>query len=181
MRKLDKIVVIDIEATCWNGNPPQGMQSDIIEVGVCLLDVQTHEVTEQKGIIVIPERSLVSEFCTQLTTITPELIAEQGIPFSQACKELSKNYQSKDRPWASFGAYDEKQFRNQCVETGIAYPFGPLHINVKTLFALKKKLSKEVGMAGALDMLNLPLDGTHHRGVDDAGNIAKILSWILNN
>ena len=32
---------------------------------------------------------------------------------------------------------------------------------------------KEVGMA--LDKLGLPLEGTHHRGVDDAWNIAKIL------
>jgi inhibitor of KinA sporulation pathway (predicted exonuclease) len=181
MRKLDKVVIIDIEATCWNGDPPQDMKNDIIEVGVCLLDIQNHEVTEQRGIIVTPERSLVSQFCTELTTITPELVEKEGIPFGQACKLLSKDYQTKDRPWASFGAYDEKQFRKQCLETGIPYPFGPLHINVKTMFALKKKLSKEVGMAEALGILNLQLDGTHHRGIDDAGNIAKILSWILNN
>jgi inhibitor of KinA sporulation pathway (predicted exonuclease) len=35
-------------------------------------------------------------------------------------------------------------------------------------------------MAGALELLDIPLEGTHHRGVDDAKNIAKILSWILN-
>jgi len=34
-------------------------------------------------------------------------------------------------------------------------------------------------MSGALEMLNMPLEGTHHRGVDDAKNIAKILRWIL--
>jgi inhibitor of KinA sporulation pathway (predicted exonuclease) len=181
MRKLDKIIVVDIEATCWKGNPPPDMVSDIIEVGVCLLDVQSNEVTEQIGIIVTPERSEVSEFCTELTTLTQEFVDKQAISFSQACKTLVKDYQSKDRPWASFGAYDEKQFRKQCTETSISYPFGPLHINVKTLFALKKKLSKEVGMAEALNMLNLTLDGTHHRGIDDAGNIAKILIWVLNN
>lgn len=53
------------------------------------------------------------------------------------------------------------------------------HINVKTLFALKNKLGHEQGMAGALAMLNIPLEGTHHRGVDDAKNIAKILNKIL--
>jgi inhibitor of KinA sporulation pathway (predicted exonuclease) len=25
----------------------------------------------------------------------------------------------------------------------------------------------------------MPLEGTHHRGIDDARNIAKILSWIF--
>jgi inhibitor of KinA sporulation pathway (predicted exonuclease) len=34
-------------------------------------------------------------------------------------------------------------------------------------------------MAGALERLGLPLEGTHHRAVDDAWNIAAILSAIL--
>ena len=29
---LDKIIVVDIEATCWEGKPPQGMHNDIIEI-----------------------------------------------------------------------------------------------------------------------------------------------------
>ncbi|OMG46548.1 hypothetical protein BK140_26615 [Paenibacillus macerans] len=33
---------------------------------------------------------------------------------------------------------------------------------------------KGVGMERALKMLDLPLDGTHHRGIDDAKNISKI-------
>ena len=34
--KLDKILVVDIEATCWEGKPPAGEQNEIIEVGICL-------------------------------------------------------------------------------------------------------------------------------------------------
>ncbi len=59
---LDKIVIIDIEATCWEGKPPEGMESDIIEVGACLLDVNTGEISESKGILVKPERSVISLF-----------------------------------------------------------------------------------------------------------------------
>ena len=32
-RKLDRILVVDIEATCWEGNPPPGQTSEIIEIG----------------------------------------------------------------------------------------------------------------------------------------------------
>jgi len=63
----------------------------------------------------------------------------------------------------------------------VSYPFSPSHINIKTLFALKMKLSHELGMADALEMLSIPLEGVHHRGVDDARNIAKILNRILND
>lgn len=58
---------------------------------------------------------------------------------------------------------------------------GKQHINVKVLFAETKGLTKPTGMNGALHILNVPLEGTHHRGVDDAKNIAKILHWCLQN
>jgi inhibitor of KinA sporulation pathway (predicted exonuclease) len=34
-------------------------------------------------------------------------------------------------------------------------------------------------MAQALQLAGLPLEGTHHRGIDDARNIAKLLPYIL--
>ncbi len=179
-KNLDKIVVVDVEATCWEGKAPDGMVSDIIEIGICLLDVQSGEIHDNRGIIVHPERSEISPFCTQLTTLTPEMIDRDGMAFSEACKLLKDEYLTKSRAWASYGAYDQNQFRRQCSELDIAYPFGPSHINVKTLFALMHKLPREVGMAGALEKLAIPLEGTHHSGVDDARNIAKIMYKLLN-
>ncbi len=178
-RVLDKIVIVDVEATCWDGANPEGMENDIIEVGVCLLDMETGEVTDNRGILVKPERSVISPFCTELTTITQDMVDKEGITFKQACAIPRKEYLSQSRAWASFGAYDLKQFQRQCTAMNIGFPFGPSHINVKTLFALKKRLGHEQGMAGALGILDLQLEGTHHRGVDDAKNIAKILRWIL--
>jgi inhibitor of KinA sporulation pathway (predicted exonuclease) len=179
-KKLDKIIIVDVEATCWDGANPEGMENDIIEIGICLLDIQTGEVSDNQGILVKPERSEISKFCTELTTITSTMIESEGISFKEACYILKNQYLSQSRPWASFGAYDMKQFQRQCAAMNIGYPFGPSHINVKTLFALKKKLEHEQGMAGALALLDIPLEGTHHRGVDDANNIAKILRSILN-
>ena len=42
------------------------------------------------------------------------------------------------------------------------------------------KLKYEIGMAKALELLELPLMGVHHRGIDDAWNIASILSKLLS-
>lgn len=177
-KKLDKILVVDIEATCWEGKTPEGMISDIIEIGICLLDVKSGEITENQGILVKPERSSISPFCTQLTSITPEMVENDGVSFEKALKIVREQYKSYSRAWASYGAYDLKQFQRQCIALNVGYPFGPSHINVKTLFALKNKLEHEKGMSGALELLEIPLKGTHHRGVDDAYNIARIL-WSL--
>lgn len=49
------------------------------------------------------------------------------------------------------------------------------HINIKSLLAIIYALPDEIGMAQALDLLELPLEGIHHRGGDDAWNIARIL------
>lgn len=40
-------------------------------------------------------------------------------------------------------------------------------------------MKKKLGMARALEIAGLPLDGTHHRGIDDARNMAKLMPYIL--
>lgn len=175
---LDQILVVDIEATCWEGAIPPGQESEIIEIGICPLDIASGQRLQKESILVKPECSCVSEFCTQLTTLTQEQV-DQGIAFSEASSILRKKYLSKDRIWASYGDYDRRQFQRQCQTRSITYPFGNRHINIKTLLAIVYVLPREVGMAQALELLNLPLEGTHHRGGDDAWNIAGILSTLL--
>ena len=77
----NKIIIIDLEATCWEGIPPKGEVSEIIEIGICLLDTLTGEITDNRGILVKPTHSKISPFCTQLTTITPELVAREGVSY----------------------------------------------------------------------------------------------------
>ena len=54
-----------------------------------------------------------------------------------------------------------------------------MHINVKSLLAIIYALPDEIGIAQALALLKLPLEGIHHRGGDDAWNIARILAELL--
>jgi inhibitor of KinA sporulation pathway (predicted exonuclease) len=179
MVKLDQIFVVDIEATCWEkGQRPVDQISEIIEIGVCLLDIKSRQRLQKTSLLVKPQSSSVSPFCTELTTLTQEQV-DGGISFAEACSILREQFASKQRVWASYGEYDRSTFQNQCEEMGVIYPFSNRHINVKTLFAIACALPKEVGMATALELLNLPLEGTHHRGGDDAWNIAQILAILL--
>lgn len=177
-KRLDKLLVIDLEATCWDGKKPEDQKNEIIEVGLCLVDLQTHEISDSRSLIVKPENSKISEFCTQLTTLTQEQV-DQGISLKEASEILENEYFSKKRVWASYGAYDLNQYSKECKDKNINYPFSPHHINIKNLFSIKQRMTKEVGMSSALEMLGLELEGTHHRGVDDAKNIAKIFIEIM--
>ena len=177
-RKLDKILVIDIEATCWRGDPPPEEESEIIEIGLCELDVATGERGVPRAILVQPQRSELSEFCQQLTTLTPDMLSG-GQTFEQACALLVNSYRTRQRTWASYGDYDRLQFQLQCQEWCIPYPFGRSHINVKNLLALRLGLKQEVDLQRGMALLGLPFEGTVHRGVDDAWNIAAMLARML--
>lgn len=177
-RRLDRILVIDVESTCWEGPPPRGQISEIIEIGLCVVEVDDLRRIEKRAILVRPQASEVSEFCTRLTTITPEL-ANTGMQLADALELLRSEYRSEDRVFASWGDYDRNMFHRNCDHFKLKYPFGPTHWNVKTLFSVARSLPREVGLDTALDQLGWPLEGTHHRGVDDAWNIAAVLCDLL--
>ena len=180
MKTTKEIIIVDLEATCWEQDGDyQKQQSEIIEIGICKLNTLTGEITASQGILIKPVRSEISEFCTRLTSITPQMVEQHGITLSEACSTLEKEYDSKQLTWASYGAYDKTMLKEQCRRFGIAYPMSDHHINVKVLFSDTHGLAKGIGMSRALRMLKLPLEGTHHRGVDDAKNIAKILHVTL--
>ncbi len=173
-----KILVVDIEATCWEYGPPPGEISDIIEVGVTCLGVRDLEVGQKRSILIKPTRSKVSAFCTQLTTLRQEDLLCAG-SLEDACDILQREYESESHPWASYGDYDRRMFEKCCLELSVPYPFGPRHLNVKNLFALAGGVDFGVGTTEALEMLGLRFEGTLHRGADDSWNVARILGKML--
>ena len=176
----DKIVVLDIEATCWaRDEMPPGMEHDIIEIGICKYIVATEEITEISRYYIQPERSVISSFCTALTGITPEIVAAEGIPFSEACRQINKQYSTDKRAWAAYGAYDKQLIDEHCRSLNVPNPFSDTFLNIKALFAYKNKMEKNRGLTEELHMINETFEGTLHKGQDDAYNAAKLLRWIL--
>ncbi|MFC2294863.1 MAG: trypsin-like peptidase domain-containing protein [Leptotrichia hongkongensis] len=156
----NKIIIIDLEATCWEGIPQKGEVSEIIEIGFCLLDTLTGEISDNRGILVKPTHSKISPFCTQLTTITPELVAREGVSFEEALQILKREYQAYQYTWASYGNYDRNMLQKQCALRKLPYPMHNEHINVKELFQEVTQHPKRLGMYQALNYLKIPLVGT---------------------
>lgn len=177
-KRLDKALVIDVESTCWEHGPPRGQISEIIEVGLCLVDLQQLERIDRVSIMVKPERSEVSPFCSQLTGITPEMVGNAPL-LSDAVRMLRDRYRSADRLMASWGDYDRNQFTRNCRSYGIKYPFGPTHLNVKTLFSAALGLSGELELPEACRRVGITMEGSHHRGIDDAWNVGRLFCLML--
>jgi len=166
--------VVDVEATCWAGDPPPGEVSEIIEIGLTTVDLAPGERTGRHRVLVRPARSAVSGFCTELTGLTRAEV-DSGISFAQACALLAAEYHAASRPWASWGDYDRSQFLRQCEAADVRYPFSGTHVNAKAVFTTAYGLPKQQGIAAALKIAGLPLEGRHHRGEDDAWNIAALI------
>ncbi len=176
-RRYDQIIVVDVECTCWEGPPPPGQENEIIEIGICRLRANGDRM-EKRSLLVKPEHSTVSAFCTELTSLTQEQV-DAGMTFAEACAILEKEYRTRQRVWASYGDFDRQQFERQCAAWNVRYPFSPTHLNIKTLFTLARAMRHDVGMAQALELAGIPLEGRHHRGDDDAWNAARLLSLAL--
>jgi len=178
-RKLDKILVVDVEMCCWMGKPPPGQHREIIEVGICTVDLETFKIDKLNSIIVRPIYSRISKFCTELTGLTQEVV-DEGYIYKDACQKLREDYKTRRRIWGSWGNADRTAFTMMCGLFQVKYPFSASHINIKTLFALMNpQFKKEHSMKKALNAANIPLEGQHHSGKWDAFNTAKLLITLL--
>lgn len=175
-----EVLVIDVESTCWElpEIQPTDAISEVIEIGIALVDMDTYKMTANDCILIRPQRSKLSNFCTKLTTLTQGQV-DTGCTFQEAMETMRKKYDAPNRTFVSWGDYDRKMFERNCQDYGVKYPFGPRHMNLKNSFAILHGLDREVGLDSALGKLGMPLEGTHHRGIDDARNIGNILIHTL--
>src|SRR5262245_20255301 len=90
------------ERTCWEGEPPPGEKSETIEVGVCLLTVDTLSISKPRRIFIKPTQSSVSDFCTKLTGITPGVLEQKGVTRAEAWRILASEFKLQERVWAGW-------------------------------------------------------------------------------
>lgn len=178
----DYYCVIDLEATCCDKNSIPREETEIIEIGAVMADAKTLEVVDEFSTFVRPVRNpQLTAFCTELTSIVQEQV-DDAPTFSEAIAAL--NQWTDKYPgylFCSWGGYDRNQITRECRSNSIAYPLGSNHINLKECFSDRLNSRRKFGMAGALKKVGIPLDGTHHRGIDDARNIAKLLPFIVGD
>lgn len=173
-------LVLDLEATCCDQGTIPRDETEIIEIGAVMVGAATLKPVDEFATFVRPVRyPRLTEFCLSLTSVTQHQVNE-GVGLAEAISQL--------RQWAerypgylfcSWGDYDRNQILRECQHNEISYPFSDGHLNLKRQFSERQGSKKRFGMAEALHKVGLPLDGTHHRGIDDARNIARLLPYVV--
>ncbi|MDF5724660.1 MAG: exonuclease domain-containing protein [Rhizonema sp. PD37] len=172
-------LIIDLEATCSKDKSIPKEEMEIIEIGAVMLNKATWAIEAEFQQFVQPVRhSQLTPFCTELTSIRQEDVADapkflEAISFLKEWMDAYANH-----IFCSWGDYDKNQFIQDCEFHNVPYPFDSNHKNLKKEFSEYLGVSKRFGMPQALQHLGLELKGTHHRGIDDARNIAAIYGSI---
>lgn len=182
-----KYIIVDLEATCWENKITDGRGqkiSEIIEIGALRINENGAIESEFSEFVKPVLNTELSEFCRTLTTISQTEI-DAAEKFDRVIERF-KNWMGKDEEivLCSWGFYDKKQFLSDCNLHLLDTSWLVNHISLKHQFAEIRRLKKPPGMSGALLLENLIPEGVHHRGIDDARNIAKLFlrhfkSWRL--
>jgi inhibitor of KinA sporulation pathway (predicted exonuclease) len=178
-KRLDKIIIVDTEATCWEDSPPDGEVSEIIQIGICSLSIASGSISQKTSYIIKPRFSKISEYCTALTGISQSTV-KGGLFFNDVCNKIIKDFGTKGRAWASYGIGDKYIFENECYKRAAKYPFSDHHIDVNLLFHLHNKhFEGYISLDKAMWSYGMDFIGKQHSADDDAYNTARLLECLL--
>lgn len=168
-------LVVDLEATCELNDRNYG--NETIEIGAVMVASNGDVIGEFNEFIRPIKKPILTDFCKDLTSIQQSDV-DGAEYFPQVWKKFCDWVSSYDdnAVFCSWGYYDKNQLRNDCnlYDLSYDYPWFNRHISLKHQY-VQITGKRKCGMAAALRSFKIPLDGTHHRGIDDARNIVKIL------
>jgi inhibitor of KinA sporulation pathway (predicted exonuclease) len=171
-------IIVDLEATCWEGGNDHNRQ-ETIEIGAVRFSPKDGLVLGLFSTLIRPVlEPKLTDYCTGLTGIRQNEV-DHADPFPEVFPRFIEWCGPGPHRLASWGSYDLRQLTLECQRHSLSVPaWFSDHLNIKYAFAQRKKV-RPCGMAHALKLSGLPPEGRHHRGLDDALNIAKLAALAL--
>lgn len=172
--RTDRILAIDTEWTCWEGEPPPGMRPELIELGIVEADPSTFEIVRERSFLVRPLHSRVSPFCEQLTGISEDLLRSEGRPLHEVLRTVAKEFGPSRKAVVAWGD-DWGGIDGECRAAGLVNPFPrELALNFGLIYAIAAGCSERPGLEQAVEAEGLGFDGRPHRAVPDASATMRV-------
>lgn len=181
LENYERFLIVDLEATCCDINSIPRSEMEIIEIGAVMVENRSFEITDEFQTFIKPERTpKLTPFCTELTSISQSEVdaAPNFVAATNSFKEWLEQF--NEFAFCSWGEYDRKQIETDCRYHNQANPITAKHFNIKKHFSDAQGVRRQFGMAKALRRMGIALEGTHHRGIDDARNMAKLMPYIIS-
>jgi len=175
-------IIFDLEATCWE-HPRPTYKQEVIEIGAVLVDEYAHATAVFSEFIQPIFHPTLSPFCKELTSIAQEDVANARLfpEVVEAFQEWMGYFDDEEYLLCSWGFFDKKIFVNNCELHQIDDDWVEPHISLKHQYQEIKSLRRKIGLKRAVEKEGFEFTGTHHRGIDDAHNLAKIFAKCFDD
>ncbi|MEA9979691.1 MULTISPECIES: 3'-5' exonuclease [unclassified Pseudomonas] len=185
---FDFMLCVDLEATCdelMESETPRALivrpdEMETIEIGLAVVDLRTLETVEMFQRYVRPVlHPTLTAFCTSLTSIK-QADVDAAQAFSEVAMEVTALLQKYPSAlWGSWGHYDADQLaadvlRANCTPVLPGIEYLDLERRYCEIFACPS-----IGLRPAVEALGLAWSGRYHRGIDDARNLANMVTLLL--
>ena len=173
-------IIFDLEATCWEGSP-NGIEQETIEIGAICLNRYGEFLGSYNRFIKPILNPYLSPFCKELTTITQEEInrAKTFPVVIEEFQDWAEIYEN-DYLLCSWGSFDKKMLIHDSILHKLEYEWIEQHINLKKQYLEYKRINRPYGLKKAVEKEGFEFTGTHHRGISDAENLAKLFRKHLD-
>ena len=169
-----RYIVYDLEATCWRGRPPHGI-NEVIEIGAYKINEYGEVLGVFNKFIKPLLNPVLSDFCKTLTSISQDNVDRaKGFPsvvdqFREFIDTDDDNYQL-----CSWGKFDVQLLKVNCELHKLDTEWLLNNINVKDQYHQLKGEHKLSGLKNTIKSEGFEFTGIQHRAIADAENLAKI-------
>ncbi|NND04923.1 MAG: exonuclease domain-containing protein [Saprospiraceae bacterium] len=173
-------LILDLEATCWDGAPPNA-EKEIIEIGAFKLNAYGEEIGSFNRFVKPIVNPQLSAFCRDLTHIEQAQI-DRAEAFPDAIDRFLdwSAYDVDDFLLVTWGKQDLQLLRDDCARHDVHTDWLSPHLDLKASYKDLKRLKKPFGLLKTLDKEGFEFEGQHHRAIDDAYNTAKIFCRYID-
>ena len=178
-----QFVVMDLE---WNGaycRQTHGYFNEIIEIGAVRLDEKLQPSGEFHAVIRPQVSAELSSIVRDLTSITPEQLEKEGVPFPTAMEKLQEWLHSRDAVILTWSTTDLLVMMENCryYYEDDRLPFLERYADLQVYSQQRMGVgtAQQIALGKACELLGIDEDGADlHRALDDSRLSARILQRI---
>lgn len=184
-----RLLVVDFEMTCGPGVTAD--LQDIIEIGTCVVEPATRgHAGAPEELLVKPHRSPITSFCTKLTGLTPERVAQAPGFERQATRLRELAEREGVDAWAGWGP-DHNILHRQCAALRMPNPLEWLpYFDIRRLLTpvlflaagrdRPRSAANGVALKTGLELIGLAFAGRLHSAGADAHNAARVVAAVAD-
>ncbi len=177
-------IIYDLEATCWQtATERERRTQEIIEIGALKINEYGELLSRFESFVRPVIHPQLSSFCTKLTGIS-QIEVNRAETFPTVINEFQDWIgcfdDDEEYLLCSWGFFDQRILSKNCSLHDIENDWTKEHISLKHQYPRIKGIAYSIGLKSAVEKEGFEFEGAHHRGIDDAINLAKIFLKYMN-